>query len=485
MAEALRRTASTPAGFAPTLWQAQVLSVPEAVNVAILGGRGRGATFAMMLDAMRTAELYGSRARMLFLRRTYAGAEDFVATTRIRFGELYGDAARYNSNSRTWILPTGATLEVGQIEDLSDWRKFQGRSFARIYVDEAAQWPDLSVIELLRSCLRAPKGVPVRMMLAANPGDVGHVGIYRRFIAGRQAWVPYTDERTKTQWVTARGTYRDNPHLDQVSYLRELEAATATNPELRKAWINDDWAACSGGAFFASVLDEARVAVGPWFPEEWCKWAQVQAQGYGGRYGLPKLFLGHDFGCSAPSATLVCWKSDGRLGPDGRFYSPGSIVLLDELVTNEPDSLTRGMGYTVPVLAEAIRELAKEWGCPPSGVADDAIFARTGSGAGSIAEELRAAGVHFYPARKADRRTGWEQMRRMLANAGKPDVPGLYVSRRCAYWWSTVPSLPRDPKRPDDVDTRAADHAADACRYSILNQGSGSGCLPSVGILGV
>src|SRR5215218_3339716 len=103
----------------------------------------------------------------------------------------------------------------------------------------------------------------------------------------------------------------------------------------------------------------------------------------------------------------------------------------------------------------------------PEGVADDAIFARTGSGAGSIAEEFRNAGVFFTRARKGERVVGWERMRRMLQDAGTPDKPGLYVSRLCEYWWATIPTLPRDPRKPDDVDSRAADHAADACRYAL------------------
>ena len=45
----------------------------------------------------------------------------------------------------------------------------------------------------------------------------------------------------------------------------------------------------------------------------------------------------------------------------------------------------------------------------------------------------------------------------MLSNAGKPDLPGLYVSRGCEYFWRTVPYLTRDPKRPDDLDSRLAD----------------------------
>ena len=53
-------------------------------------------------------------------------------------------------------------------------------------------------------------------------------------------------------------------------------------------------------------------------------------------------------------------------------------------------------------------------------------------------------------------------MRRLLQDAGKPDVPGLYIARvmrvllgrRCRI-------SARDPRRVEDVDTRGADHAAD------------------------
>jgi hypothetical protein len=61
-------------------------------------------------------------------------------------------------------------------------------------------------------------------------------------------------------------------------------------------------------------------------------------------------------------------------------------------------------------------------------------------------------------------------MRRLLADAGKPDVPGLYISRSCEYFWATVPYLARDQKRVEDVDSSGPDHAADATRYGLLRQ---------------
>ena len=105
----------------------------------------------------------------------------------------------------------------------------------------------------------------------------------------------------------------------------------------------------------------------------------------------------------------------------------------------------------------------------PTGCADDACFAQHGHGSGSIADEFQSNGVRFDRAYKQrmDRVSGWARMRALLDNAGKPDVPGLYVSSRCEYWWSTVPTLPRDARKIEDVDSSAADHAADATRYAL------------------
>lgn len=122
----------------------------------------------------------------------------------------------------------------------------------------------------------------------------------------------------------------------------------------------------------------------------------------------------------------------------------------------------------MPILSEEILSMCKRWGAPAQGVADDAIFARTGSGAGSIADEFRRAGVHFQPAKKQDRVSGWQVMRRLLDDAGKPDVPGLYITRSAEHFWSTVPHLARDQRRIEDLDSASPDHAADAARYACL-----------------
>jgi hypothetical protein len=104
------------------------------------------------------------------------------------------------------------------------------------------------------------------------------------------------------------------------------------------------------------------------------------------------------------------------------------------------------------------------------------------SSTGSIVDEFTRGGVFFRPAKKADRITGWNMMRRLLQDAGKPDVPGLYISCSCGYFWETVPYLGRDIKRVEDVDSQGPDHAADAVRYGCLKMRADGQLVPIGGV---
>jgi hypothetical protein len=116
-----------------------------------------------------------------------------------------------------------------------------------------------------------------------------------------------------------------------------------------------------------------------------------------------------------------------------------------------------------------LKERCREWKMRPRGFADDAMWARSGSGfTASIADEFMNEGVVLRPARKADRVSGWEILRRMMSDARSGERPGFYASRACEYFWQTVPYLGRDPRKANDCDSRGPDHAADAVRYGVL-----------------
>ena len=44
----------------------------------------------------------------------------------------------------------------------------------------------------------------------------------------------------------------------------------------------------------------------------------------------------------------------------------------------------------------------------------------------------------------------------------------LKVFSTCKHWLRTVPSLPADPKKIEDINTAAEDHLYDATRYGLL-----------------
>lgn len=434
-------------------FQQKVLALPEEYDVFLGGGRGGGKSYTLALLAMRHVEMYGDRARILYLRRTYKGMADFELITRELFGMVYGTGARYNAGEHVWRFPNNGYMELGQLESHADYTKYQGRSFTLLMVDEAGQYPLPDLLDIMRSNLRGPADMPVRVVVAANPGGPGHHWLAKRYVFQEKPWKPFHEDKSKRQWIYAPSTFIGNQFIDTDQYRDQLQSACPDDPELLRAWIDGDWAV-NRGAYFANVIDENRNATAPWdhIPEDWI------------------VYLCHDFGSSAPSVTYICAVSPGAIGPDGQHYPRDSIVLVDELATNRRENLNAGLGWTVPVMADEIKKWCLEWDVKPKGVADDAIFARTGSGAGSIADEFRKEGVTFEPARKADRLTGWNIMRRLLAEAGKPDRPGLYIARHCKYFWDTVPYLARDQKRVEDLESTGPDHAADAVRYGCLRR---------------
>jgi hypothetical protein len=442
------------------------MTVPERFDLALTGGRGGGKTHLLGALFLRHAEQHQEQARCLVVRRSFPGLQDLEQEFRIFFHAVYGGSLKFDGQKHRFTLPNGATIQLDQLEREADFQKYQGKSFTHIAVDEAGQWASPNLVDRLRSSLRAPESVPVRFVVLGNPGGVGHHWVARRY-ALQAPWTPYTDQ-TDSEFVTIPSTYRDNPYIDGERYRKNLLASCATDPELGRAWLDGDWTIVRG-AYFSNVIDEPRVMIEPWTSLPGDDGPPIGTPGYRTRVGVAdkwRLFLAHDFGVSAPSVTFAVAESPGA-EHEGRFYPRGSVVLFDECALVHPDDDNAGLGLTVPDQATRIKDMARRWGITPQGSADDAIFNKTGSQSGSIADEFRRAGVAWARARKGSRVAGWQKMRRLLADAGKPDMPGLYVSRNCRYWWHTVPSLPRDPRNPEDVDSSAPDHAADSCRYAL------------------
>jgi hypothetical protein len=97
-------------------------------------------------------------------------------------------------------------------------------------------------------------------------------------------------------------------------------------------------------------------------------------------------------------------------------------------------------------------------------------------------------GVYFTKADKSpgSRKTGWEQMRKMFNQAlrkhGRPrELPGIFIFNTCLNFIRTVPVLPRDEKKMDDVNTDAEDHIGDETRYRVRTFGNRASSGTTIG----
>lgn len=91
----------------------------------------------------------------------------------------------------------------------------------------------------------------------------------------------------------------------------------------------------------------------------------------------------------------------------------------------------------------------------------------------SIADKMAEQGVRWELADKSpgSRKNGWERLRMMLkaALSVPMEEPGLFVFNTCTDGFiRTVPVLPRDKKKTDDVDSSAEDHTGDEVRYRVM-----------------
>lgn len=427
----------------PTDYQARCLAIPEAINLFLCGGRGGAKTFGAGLDQLRHVEQYGKRARPLVIRESYKGIQELTETLNGLYHDAYQGRQSTNRNSGQIRLPNEAIVTLGVLDGPDSWKQWQGKSFTHLLVDEAGLVKNNRWVNMLRSTLRAPDGIPVREIRAANPGGVSHAYLQQNYINQAPPWQPYQIDGE--WWINCPSTIIDNPHVETEAYLKRLRAATKGDDALFKAWSEGDWN-IARGAYFHILDEKVHMLPSDFRPKLWPHW---------------RPFVAGDYGSSAPCIIYIC----ARAPAGNEFGLPGdSLVLIDEIAIAEPDDVNEGLRWPPGKIAEAIQEMCGKYGFVPRGVMDD--FA-------GIDESLLEYFASEYNLRlerpeKANRVAGWAKLRQLIQNSiERNGAPGFYATARCKYFWQTVPFLPRDENRPEDVDTKSADHAADAVRYAV------------------
>lgn len=252
---------------------------------ALFGGAaGGGKSDALLMAALQYVDVPGYSA--LLLRKTWPDLNEPGAIMDRARSWLAGTDAVPRDGGRKWLFPSGARLSFGYIQHDKDKFKLQSAEYQFIGWDELTHWNE-STYTYLFSRLRRPKitcrncntaitkeqggwehadmlsacdsvypnqqameqypaapdgttifDIPLRMRAASNPGGVGHQWCRERFV----------DPKTRLDhviFIPAR--LRDNPSLDQDSYIKNLQHLS---PLDRERLLNGDWNVSQEGMIF-------------------------------------------------------------------------------------------------------------------------------------------------------------------------------------------------------------------------------------------
>lgn len=449
------------------------------------GTRGGGKTDCLLMDFASKVGTGLSRDWVgILFRQTYPQLDDVVRKSRKLFEARGLNEGRFNASSMTWTWPTGEQLMFRHAESEEDFDKYKGFNVPWLAFEELTTWADPTLYKRMMSiCRSANPKVPLRVRATTNPYGPGHNWVKARFRlphTGRVVGPLISDEKDDSGRALPprRAIFsdiRENKILlkAQPQYL-DILAASAKNPAEAEAWLKGSWDIVSGGMFddiWGRVRDKA--VVKPFVPPE--SW---------------RIDRGFDWGSSRPFSVGWYAESDGTdlVFPDGRRMRtvPGDLFRFAEWYgwNGEPNKGTQMLAKEV---AAGIIRREIEMGIHgrvKRGIADASIFDDTNGN--SIARSMEETveingkkyhGVYFDPAdkRSGTRKQGWEEMRTRLAATVAPlgkvrEEPGLFVTETCAHFLRTVPTLPRDSKDPDDVDTKSEDHVADEVRYRVRKE---------------
>jgi hypothetical protein len=433
----------------PTPKQAEFLSCP-AREVLGGGSAGSGKTDSLLAGAMSQVE--NPLARSLLIRRSYPMLRDMIG----RSHELYSPlGASYSKQERMWTFPSGATVEFGYLDSPEDRFNYQGRQFSYLGFDELTQLPgdgqdangepvNVGYLFLI-SRLRSPEGSGLRHEIRAtcNPGGVGHHWVKQRWgIPDDGSASERIDPKTGWRRVFIPARLKDNPYLANTDYERSLDALSLIDQKTLKEGRWD----VSEGSYFSEWEPRLHV-VNPF---------EVS--------GLSPMWRGADDGWSSEAAVL--WFAWDKIND--------CIFVVRELYRKR---------MTPDVMAGAVLAIDREFGPTRymDGILDAASFVDIGTG--SRARQMNLMGCRWKEAVKTpgSRIAGASMIHARLA-VRSDGQPGLKIFRTCTNLVRTLPALPHSRTNPDDIDTDAEDHLADALRYGLSRRSGGTRMVEIGGI---
>ena len=398
------------------------------------GARGGGKSYAMLVDPLRYCDKQHHRA--LLIRRTMPELRDLINHSQQLYSKAY-PGAKWREQEKEWRFPSGARIEFGYAENLTDALRYQGQSYTWIGIDELPQYPTPDIYNFLRSSLRSvDPAIPVYMRATGNPGNVGSLWVKEMFVDPCEA-----NQRFEVEIPTPMGVksisrkfipakLQDNPYLMQTD---DYYAMLASLPEVqKKQFLEGDWDAYESSSF-PEFSRQVHVIEPFDIPRNWMR------------------FRAADWGYSSPACCL--WFA---------VDYDNNLFVYRELYTKR---------NTADIFARKVLDM-EDGEYIRYGILDSSTWARRGDIGPSIAETMIQEGCRWRQSDRSPRSriAGKVEVHKRLRIDEDTGYPSMFIFNNCLNLIRTLPMLPVDKNNPEDVDTTADDHAYDALRYGCMSR---------------
>lgn len=395
------------------------------------GAAGGGKTAAIVAEGGTLALEYPGIPINLF-RRTIP---ELMGTIFPEIQKQYGEYIRaghmvWHGQRRRFEMSNGSSMILNYLDNDNDIYRYQGAEMPIICVDELTQFPQAWIEYLLTRNRTDNPDWPVGLIAGTNPGGIGHGWVKARFIDPVPPETINLIDLEEGQTVTRvfiPAKVDDHPNEKfKVDYKRKLSAIS--DPQLRRALKDGDWDVFAGQVF--SEFRRSKHVIDPFsIPEHWQKW---RAMDYG---------------------------NNNSIGWFTQDPQTERVYMFREYRTEE--------FVDVKTKSRTIKQF--EGGDTISyGLADPSIWNGQGdhNTGKSVGVMFADEGIKWTPANN-DRMAGLAVVHDYLA-IRKDGLPGLQFFSTCTSMIRTLPSLPYDKIRVDDVDTKADDHDYDMLRYALM-----------------
>lgn len=257
----------------------RALKDPELEQILYGGARGGGKSEVVRMALIMRALQYPGTKHVIF--RTVES--DVIKQHKLPLEEMlneWGIPHQWNDKNKIFTLSGGSQIILAFANSVAHTKKYQGLEYLTVVFDEATQFREI-IYDRICGSLRVATDAPttVKKILAANPGDIGHAWVKRRFV----------DEKTRDDHTLfIKSVLRDNIVLMKRDPGYGERLTRGLPDHLKQQWLEGDWDAQEGQYF---NIPPGAIREWHFGPQgiQWCQW-----------------YAGADWGYS-PSAFAVVW----------------------------------------------------------------------------------------------------------------------------------------------------------------------------------